>query len=139
MGRRPFHLVESDRELVRHRRRGWACTSPALQSATTAVIVGAAGGAIAIVQLVVVVIDMSLGFLVAIGACLLAAWALPPLLAGPLAVSPYLAAAPWAAARTRWKFSSRASVKPRWWKASSVERWPIDTIVVPGRRWSSRR
>ena len=34
---------------------------------------------------------------------------------------------------------SGSSVQPPWWNASSVERWPIDTMVVPGSRSCSSR
>src|SRR5215831_527886 len=51
----------------------------------------------------------------------------------------YSAAGSSAASRNRLSSPSRSSTRPRRWKAASVERWPIDTIVVRLRRVLRRR
>ena len=51
----------------------------------------------------------------------------------------YSAARSSAASRNRLSSPSRSSTRPRRWNAASVERWPIDTIVVRLSRALSRR
>ena len=44
-----------------------------------------------------------------------------------------------ATSRTRWRSPSRVSVRCRRWKARSVERWPIDTMLEFASRCCSSR